>query len=131
MLPVCLFFTPQKNWAPYVDGDNVLLVQFINPLKIYKYFPRTNDLSLWSSQELCKTDLKIRGGTQLVKIDNMLIGIGHTKSLCDGFKHVVYIIDYISKKLVSHSNEFVFDKLNFRVDLQPIIEFASGMVKLN
>lgn len=122
---------PQKNWAPYVDGDDILLVQYINPLQIFKFSPRNHNLKLWSSQNICDIPFKLRGGTHLIKIENTLFGIGHTKSFSKGFRHVIYLIDYNTKKLISYSDEFVFDKSNFKIDVPPIIEFASGMIILD
>ena len=64
-----------KNWMPYIDGNNLYFIVDVNPLSVYKLigsklFP--------IHKEKIKIDQRvIHGGSNLIKIDDRLVGIVH------------------------------------------------------
>lgn len=124
--------TTQKNWVTYYENGHFLVIPFLNPLTIYTYHPITKTLQLVQSNP--KYELSVthfRGSTQLIKKDAEYIGISHARDGWKGYTHNVYIINADTMTLTSYSKSFVFDKHNYRLDLPILIEFASGMAKLD
>jgi hypothetical protein len=117
----------QKNWSPVKINNSIYLVANISPITIVYLFDG-KEITLHKS---IRTNFdEIRGGTQLIQINDKLYGIGHTKHWLYGFKHVIYCMD-LDFNLCSLSENFIFDRSNFRFDVPGMIEFASGITKIN
>lgn len=124
--------TTQKNWVTHYEDGKFIIIPFLNPLTIYEFDPNTNAMT---HLKTCpKIDIPydtFRGSSQLITVDNMLIGISHSKRTYLGYTHNAYIIDKETLTLKSYSNSFIFNRKHFKLDIPILIEFVSGLAKLN
>lgn len=114
----------EKNWMPWVMGDELYFVYSSDPLVILHYDGQKNSLKDVSG----KADGRLshcRGGSNMIPFGDNFLGIVHTKNVTDGkliYRHraVVASRDFAALKV---SQDFSFENEN--------IEFCAGLAIKN
>lgn len=130
----------EKNWTPFVSNNQLYLVYTINPLTILKINCHNGTvIDIIRHPINTRIGLKnLRGGSNLINIDNYYLGVGHIQVDLKYYYHFFYrisnqypfsLIDvstlfnfYISK------NTFIAYK-NYKGDCFNNIQFCCGIFK--
>lgn len=119
----------EKNWMPIIDKP-YHYVKWTSPTEVVKVDPNSGASETISTSEYVKFPRDIRGGSQVIKVDDYYIAVTHEVEFLQsevGRKDAKYLHRFIvwdeNFNIFAHSKEFSF--------MDAHVEFCVGMQKVD